>query len=267
MMFFRILLFLTFLLGSHATIAQILRVDKNHLESDSAGYFSLFAEASFSMDNRSISPSEKLVYTRLNSKADLLYVSKHHAYILINSIEYQSSSQATPFSTGYTHFRVNFLRQHKISLESYAQIQYDEVRRMRSRTLGGGGLRFTAIDKEGIDIHVGTGLMYELEKWREIENDPSSDFYKEMIKSSSYIGVEFTLSQQVRLNLWGLHQAGYDAADAISRNRYAAEASFNFIISKRIVWLNRFSYCYDVQPVIPINPAFYQLMNGLRITF
>jgi hypothetical protein len=261
------LLALCIIFASHMTSAQILRVDKNHLESDSAGYFALYAEANFSLDNRSVSPTEKLVYTRLSSKADLLYVSKQNAYILINSIEYQSSTNATPFSTGYTHFRVNFMRQHKISFETYVQVQYDEVRRMRLRTLGGGGLRFTAIDKEGVDIHVGTGLIYEVEKWREIENDASSDFYNEMIKSSNYLGVDFTLSKHVRLNLWGQYQTGYDSDEAIRRNRYSAEASFNFIVSKRVTWINRFAYFYDAQPVIPINPAFYQLLNGLRITF
>ncbi len=263
----RIILLIIFISGTPLCVGQILRVDKNHLESDSAGYFALDAEASFSLDNRSISPSEKLIYTRLNSKADLLYVSKQHAYILINSIEYQSSSNSTPFSTGYTHFRVNFRRQHKISYETYAQIQYDEVRRLRLRTLAGGGIRFTAIDEDGFDVHMGTGLMYEVEKWREIENDTASDLYKQIPKWSNYLGVEFTLSQHVKLNLWGLYQTGYDVEDNIRRNRYAAEVSLNFIVSKRVVWLNRFAYFYDAQPVIPINPAFYQFMNGLRINF
>jgi Protein of unknown function, DUF481 len=256
------------LLISYGTAhSQILRVDKNHLESDSAGYFALSAEANFSLDNRSVSPDEKLVYTRLSSKADVLFVSKRHAYILINSIEYQSSSNATPFSTGYTHFRINFRRQHTLSYETYAQLQYDEVRRMRMRTLAGGGIRFTAIDEDGVDIHIGSGVMYEVEKWREIENDPTSDFYKEMPKLSNYLGVEFTLSKHVDLNLWGLYQVGYDSQDDITRNRYALEASLNFIVSKRVIWINRFTYFYDAQPVIPINPAFYQIVNGLRITF
>ena len=263
----KIILILVLVMALKPAAGQILRVDKNHLESDSAGYFTLVAEASFSLDNRSVSPSERLVYTRLNSKADVLYVSKRHAYILVNSIEYQSASNATPFSTGYTHFRINFSRKHKVSYETYAQIQYDELRRMRLRTLTGGGIRFTAIDEDGFDVHLGTGVMYEIEKWRRIENDPESDFYKEMPKLSNYIGVEFGLSKHVKLNLWGLYQTGYDAQDAITRNRYAAEASLNFIVSKRMVWMNRFSYFYDEQPVIAINSAFYQIMNGLRITF
>jgi Protein of unknown function, DUF481 len=256
------------LLISYSTAqGQVLRVDKNHLESDSAGYFTLSAEANFSLDNRSVSPDEKVVYSRLSSMADLLYVSKHHAYILINSIEYQSSTNETPFSTGYTHFRINFRRQHKLSYETYAQIQYDEVRRMRLRIMAGGGIRFTVIDKEGVDIHLGSGVMYEMEKWREIENDPSSDFYKEMPKLSNYLGIEFVLTKQVNLNLWGMYQTGYDSPDDIIRNRYAAEASLNFIMSKRVIWMNRFTYYYDAQPVIPINPAFYQITNGLRIKF
>jgi hypothetical protein len=248
-------------------LAQILRVDKNHLESDSAGYFALYADVNFSLDNRSVSPKEQLVYTRLNSKADVLYVSKRHAYILVNSIEYQATSNSTPFSTGYTHFRINFRRIHKVSYETYVQMQYDEIRRMRLRTLTGGGIRFTAIDEDGFDVHIGTGVMYEIEKWRRIENNPESDFYKEMPKLSNYLGVEFGLSKHVKLNLWGLYQTGYDTQDDIARNRYAGEATLNFTVSKRIIWINRFAYFYDAQPVIAINSAFYQIINGLRITF
>ena len=83
-MHYRLTLVIIIMMIELPSAGQILRVDKNHLESDSAGYFTLAAEASFSLDNRSISPTEKLVYTRLHSKADLLYVSKRHAYIIIN---------------------------------------------------------------------------------------------------------------------------------------------------------------------------------------
>ena len=138
---------------------------------------------------------------------------------------------------------------------------------MRLRTLAGGGIRYTAIDKEGVDIHLGSGVMYEMEQWRRTENDPSSDFYKEMPKLSNYLGVEFTLSKHVSLNLWGLYQVGYDSHDDTRRNRYAMDVSLNFKLSKRIMWINRFGYFYDAQPVIPINPAFYQIMNGLRVSF
>lgn len=245
--------------------SQILRVDKNHLESDSAGYRTLSADINYSLDNRSISPTEKLVYSRLSSRVDMLYVTRKQAYILVNSIEYFKGTNSTPFSTGYAHFRINFRRKHPVSLETYAQIQYDGVRRMRLRNLAGGGFRFTIADKDNIDIHMGTGLMYEMEKWRKTEGDPTTDFQKEMIKTSSYVGLELDLADHSQFTLWGLHQMGYDQADEIFRNRYAGEAVLSFHITKRLTWINRFSYFYDVKPLIPINQAYFQLVNGLRI--
>jgi hypothetical protein len=246
--------------------AQILRVDKNHLESDSAGYYSANADVTFSLDNRTISPQEQLIFTRLSSKADVLYVSRNHAYILINSIEYLSSSNATPFSTGYSHLRINFRRKHKVSYETYAQIQYDGVRRMRMRLLGGGGIRITPIDKDGFDIHFGTGLMYEVEKWNATEASNEPEITKKIPKLSTYVGMESLLSKLVKLNIWGQYQAGYDVEDQFYRNRYSAEVTVTFIINKKLSWNNRFSYYYDAQPVIAINPAYYQVSNGLRIT-
>ena len=135
--------------------AQILRVDKNHLESDSAGYFASVVEGSYSLDNRSLSQSQKLIYQRLNFKSDLLYVAKKHAYIWVNGLDIISSTNTQKFSTGFTHFRINFRRKHKLSQEVYLQFQYDEQRRMKLRTFAGGGIRYTIVDRPGADVHFG----------------------------------------------------------------------------------------------------------------
>lgn len=266
-MLVRIFLSTAICLSGIVSQAQILRVDKSHLESDSAGYLALYTDAFFSLDNRSLSPQKQMLYTRLYSKADLLYVSENHAYILINSVEYVSTSNAQPFSTGYTHFRVNFRRKHRVSYEMYSQVQYDEIRRMRLRALTGGGIRLTAVDKDGFDVHLGSGVMYEIEKWRAAEGDQAKDFYKRIPKLANYLGVEFELSKYVKLNLWGLYETGYDLMESIQRNRYAGEATLNFIVSRRVTWMNRFAYFYDVHPIVPINQAFYQISNGLRLNF
>ena len=247
--------------------AQILRVDKNHLNSDSSGYFTTNFNLNFSLDSRSVAPSEQLVFVRLTSRTDLLYVSKNTAYIFACSIDYFKSGDTRPFSTGYGHVRINFFRKHIVSLETYGQTQYDEVRRLRLRNLAGIGARITPIDKAKVDIHLGSGVMYEMEKWREVEDDPTSDFKKNIPKVSSYIGIDFVLSNSSELTLWGLHQIGFDNQDDIFRSRYAGEATLNLHITKRITWTNRFSYYYDAQPVIPINHAYFQLTNGLLIKF
>ncbi len=247
--------------------AQILQVDKSHLNSDSAGYFVCTSDLNFALDSRSVTPSENLIYTRLTSRTDLLYVSKKKAYILVNSIDYFKSGNSQPFSTGYGHLRINFRRKHKISFETFAQIQYDEIRRMRLRQLVGAGVRLTVVDKDLVDVHMGSGVMYEIEKWREVEGDPATDFKKWMPKSSSYIGIEFILSNSSQLTIWGMHQVGYDSQDDLVRTRYAGEATLNFHISRRMTWTTRCSYFYDVQPVIAIRNSYFQLTNGLQIKF
>ncbi len=246
--------------------AQILRVDKNHLESDSAGYFASVVEGSYSLDNRSLSQSQKLIYQRLNFKSDLLYVAKKHAYIWVNGLDIISSTNAQKFSTGFTHFRINFRRKHKLSQEVYLQFQYDEQRRMKLRTFAGGGIRYTLVDRPGADVHFGSGLMYEIETWQATEGVRSSEFNKYIPKISNYVGTEFELSQHVKFYLWGLHQTGWDQEAGIRRTRFAGDATFNIIMTRKITWINRFSYFYDVHPVISINPSYYTIMNGLRIT-
>lgn len=245
--------------------AQILKVDKEDIDSDSSNYWMGSLNFDFNINNRSATFDEDVIFRGLVANGDLVYLSKQNAYILISTINYFKSTGGPLISTGYAHFRVNFLRKKKLSYESYSQIQYDDGRRMPYRLLSGGGLRLNIQSKDKMTVHAGTGAMYELERWKAQENDEIIE--KTLPKNSSYISGEFTFNEHVNLGLISYYQVGYDKDSDLFRNRISGDAVFKVKVSERLSFLTNFSLQYEDRPIIPINNLVYSLTNGLKWDF
>ncbi|UII29054.1 hypothetical protein LVD15_11670 [Fulvivirga maritima] len=132
---------LSFFIITNLASAQILKVDKGSIDSDSSNYFMGSINIEFDLNNKSATAEENITYTGLEGSSDLVYVGKKHAYILINEVSYIKSTGGPLISTGYTHFRINFLRKRKLSYESFTQVQYDNGRQMPFRFLQGAGIK------------------------------------------------------------------------------------------------------------------------------
>jgi hypothetical protein len=241
--------------------AQILTVDRPSLTVDSAAFFLGGVDFSYNVNNQ-----KNTVYKGLLSKADMMYVSDLHEYILINQFKYFSSTGSPFISTGYSHFRVNFLRQHKLSYESYAQLQYDKGRNMPFRFLVGGGIRYRLLDRPKNHMHYGIGVMYERERWKSLD-DSGTLITPEFIKISSYVSTNTNLNEYIRLVFVGYYQSGYDEHIEQLRNRINISASLVVKINSFLSLTTNVNYQYEDQPIIPINKTIYSVTNGLRLNF
>ncbi|MDX5438655.1 MAG: hypothetical protein LPK03_15750, partial [Pontibacter sp.] len=132
--------------GTYAK-AQILNIERSRVERDTIHYFTGKAGVNFSMFNRNAGKNNPNNYLQLTFTGDLAYISAKHSYLLLNYynyllVNYDSREQRnTVASTGYSHFRINFLRNRKLSYELFTQVQADKARGLELRTLAGGGVR------------------------------------------------------------------------------------------------------------------------------
>ncbi|MEM9858340.1 MAG: hypothetical protein AAF843_13325 [Bacteroidota bacterium] len=248
------------------SISQILKVDKEDIDSDSAKYWMGSVNIDFNVNNRSTTNAEEVVFRGLVAHGDLVYLSEHHAYILINTINYFKSTGGPLISTGYAHFRINFLRKRKLSYESFTQIQYDDGRRMPYRFLNGGGVRLNVNKDEEVKIHAGTGVMIESERWRPLDNEQMA-IERNIVKNSSYISSQFTFNDFVSFDLIAYYQGGFDAESDIFRSRISGDALLKVKVTERLSFLTNFSLQYEDRPLIPINNLVYSLTNGLKWDF
>ncbi|MEQ8927767.1 MAG: DUF481 domain-containing protein [Fulvivirga sp.] len=262
MKFSILLLFILTALTAHS---QILKVDKGELDADSANYFIGNINIDFNMNNRSSSADQDITFTGLNGKADLVYMSDKHAYILINNINYFKSTGGPLISTGYAHFRVNWLRKKSFSYESFSQIQYDDGRRMPMRRLLGSGIRWQVMNTDNSQIHLGTGLMFEYEEW--IDSEVDATIKREIWKNSSYIGFDTNINELVTFNGIAYFQGGLDTESDIFRSRFSGDFSLSVNLTNNLSFNTTFSAQYEDRPIININNWVYSLTNGLKWEF
>ena len=256
----------TILLLSHlVSFSQILNVENGNVNADSSNFFAGSLNVKFNINNQSSKQDKEIIFKGLDSKADVIYVGAKNAYILLNQIKYFSSTGGPFISTGYSHFRINWLRKNKISYESFTQAQYDEGRKMPLRWLAGSGIRIKLIDNEKGHIYLGIGAMYELERWKNpvIEN---ALITKEIIKTSDYLKAQLKFDK-VSFNSITYYQGGKDMQDAIWRSRLINNTYFNARITGVLSFVTSFTLQYDFAPIIPIPKYTYSLTNGLQINF
>lgn len=256
----RLLLILALLI-TNIVAAQILTVDRPSITVDSSEFFLGSIDFSYNVNNQ-----KNTVYKGLLSKADLMYVSKQHEYILINQFKYYSSTGSPFISTGYSHFRVNFLRQNKLSYESFVQLQYDKGRNMPFRFLVGSGFRYRLLARPNNHMHYGLGVMYERERWKSLD-ESGTLITPEFIKVSSYISTNSNLNEYTRLVFVGYYQSGYDEDIEKLRNRINISASLVIKINSFLSLTTNVNYQYEDNPIIPINKTIYSITNGLRLNF
>lgn len=254
-----------FLSSTIITEAQILKVDKGEINSDSSNYFLGGINLDFNVNNRSTTADKEVTFIGLNGRADLVYLSENTAYILLNNINYFKSTGGALISTGYTHFRINFLRKNNLSYEGFSQIQYDDGRRMPLRRLAGGGIRFNILNTKNSEFHVGTGAIYEYEEWRSLDTEEL--ITKEIWKSSTYMGFKSNLNENINFHGIFYFQSGLDQQSDLFRNRYSGDLSISFDITKNLAFTTTFVAQYEDKPIISINRWVYSLTNGLKWNF
>jgi len=262
----KLILLLILLNVSRAASGQILKVDKAELDSDSSKYLLGSVNLNFNLNNRGTTNNQQNTFRGFEGYADLVYVSKQNAYILINNINYFKTTGGPLISTGYAHFRTNFFRKRTVSYEVFSQVQYDDGRNMPIRYLFGGGFKFQLIDKEKSHLHIGLGMMNETEKWRS-PTEQNNLIERNIWKTSNYINGHVKLSEHINFDIVTYYQGGYDDKSDLFRNRVSGDAILTVEISNKLSFLTNFSAQYEDRPIIPINNFIYTLTNGLKYSF
>lgn len=246
--------------------AQILKVDKGSLLLDSSKVMIGNIGLNFNVHNRSATSDQEITFVGLTGATDVVYLTNKHAFISINNIHYFKSTGGPLTSNGYSHLRVNFLRKHHLSFETFTQLQYDDGRNMPFRYLIGGGIRLRLLESTKSSLRFGLGIMSETERWKQVQLDNSS-ISKHIIKTSDYVGFETKFNDQMDLHLIFYYQGGRDTEDDVFRNRVSGDLQFQIKITNKLSFVNSYSYQYEDKPIIPIRKFVYSLTNGLMWRF
>ncbi len=266
-MFRHFYLLLFILLSGQTLYGQILNVEKNRLKGDSANYFVGSVGADFNINNRSINDAgQTVVFIGLTANSDVGYISEYHSFLLLTQFQYNATNDQSINSTGYGHFRINWLRKQRLSYETFTQLQYDQGRGMQLRWIGGGGIRYRVYDAENSNLYIGIGAMREREVWEV----PASEGLTRDIniwQSTNYIANRVKLSENADFNIIAYYQTGYDHVQEFFRHRISADANLLVRITSRLALRTTAGATYENQPIVPITKLVYSVTNGIQLRF
>jgi hypothetical protein len=253
---------LCFFCSIYGVFAQILKVDKSHLTTDSSGYITGVVDAAFALNNRSSTANKENVYIGFRNHLDLVHIGEQGATILIGGINYFKIGDGPLISNGTGHLRHILRRNVDVSPELFVQIQYDESRNMVSRELLGGGLRFNPVRGEN-SVHMGIGAFYEYELW----NNAELRIAKYLWKMNSYVGCDVRLNQSMKFNSIIYFQTGKDAAINAFRSRLSGHIELKDRVSNHFTLKLMADFHVDDRPIIPLNTFIYETYFGVQYSF
>lgn len=242
------------------TSAQILKIDKSFLTSDSVKFKGVL-DATFALNNQSSTAEEQNTYVGINTNLDLIYFAPKSATLLISGLDYFKIGDGPVIYNGTAHLRQIFQRKAIFSPEVYTQVQFDESRNMQLRWLMGGGYRW-AIQQKKNTFFAGMGAFREHEKWQD-----EGVVVKDLWKLNMYLSSDISFSSSTSLNAIAYYQTGYDREVSSLRNRVSGQLELKNEVNDQLKVKLTSSIFWDQQPIIPLNTFVYEMHFGLEYTF
>jgi hypothetical protein len=232
---------------------QILNLHKRNFENDSVKWVGN-VELKFSIIKQETSVSS------LSFKVNTIHFFDKNSIFLIGQSSFATKNSEAILNDGYAHLRFVFNRKMKISQEFFVQTQYNNIRGLSNRNLGGAGLRIRLSQKEAITWFLGVGLLYEAEDW-DTETESITTNY---LKNSNYIGIFGSPGDTFHYNAIIYYQARFDA---YFNPRLSGEINLNFKISNILAFTSSFNFFYDSAPEVSVDQFVYKFINGLTFNF
>lgn len=184
---------------------------------------------------------------QISNNISLLYRKEKLTHLFLNNITLVRSNKSDLVNYGYAHYRlIHMISEARfIKWESYGQIQYNSVQKIKQRILIGSGLRFKILNQDSLQFNYGWSLMYEYEETTIPE-------YSNTVRNSNYLSLDWKISE-----LWEFKTIIYyqpSIAD-FSDFRISNEATISHKLSQRFSIVAAISFLYDSTPPIdvPVN--------------
>lgn len=244
--------------------SQILNIEKSSYRNDTTHFFYTDLNASFSAFNRTAASDQPIDFLSINGNLDLAYFSEKNTLIWLNRLAYLDINSSPFNSTAYSHLRFTINSPNTIAYEVFGQGQYDLLRGLDHRVLGGAGLRIRMLEGKKVQMFLGIAGMFEQEKWQ----DPSEEgvtVTTDFLKSSNYFSTRLELQPYINFNLITYYQVGYDNAEQVARHRINTDTNLEFKLSRVLTFRVSLFTAFENAPVVPITKFTYSISNGLSI--
>lgn len=196
---------------------------------------------------------------QLKSRINLNYVKKKHLVFALGDFGLFRANKSALVNRGFAHLRYNYEAHKRVIVEAFTQNQYNQIQKIRFRSLVGAGPRFRLLENDSARFFVGTLYMYEYEEVADSVGQFNRDH-----RLSSYVSAGYTFNKlfsidnityfQPKINDWGDF-------------RISSETQLLFHLTTYLSLNISFILNHDTQPPEGIENTFYSLTNGLKFRF
>lgn len=243
---FLIILAILFVFGS--AYAQIVNMERAHMQSDTTGWKGN-AGASASLTKNDIQ-----VFSA-DAEAHLQYKSKMSLYLLLCSYGFLKGAGRNLIDNAFLHLRYNYKVNPLVRWEIFTQLQQNRIAGIRSRYLLGSGPRFKLLDRKVIRLYSGTLMMYE----RETGTIPTVPVVNN-VRISSYTSFTIIPSKEIEIISTTYFQP---ILDDWNDHRLLNQLSLRVKASKHLGFRLSWNYLNDSRPVAGIPSVIYNLSTGM----
>ncbi|OQX97720.1 MAG: hypothetical protein B6I20_12050 [Bacteroidetes bacterium 4572_117] len=234
-------------------VAQVVNVEKKRKD-DADGFQGAIGIGFNYIDN-----GKKIM--RLTNKIDLQYKTGAHLILLLNDLSLMTVDNENLVNSGFQHLRYNYTVKDSsfFTIEALAQHQYNPIKLLAQRFIGGLGPRFRLINREKIKLFVASPILYEYEK---LSDDNST--VTEMMRLDIYMSFSWQINENVSFGSISYYQPDIEN---FKDYRISSESIFTFNITDKLGFKTGFEASYDSDPPNDIQNLFYTWQNKLSYSF
>ncbi len=241
---------LLFLVGQNIT-AQIVNIeDRRTTFTDSVGWYeNLDVGFSFSQNKESVST--------LHGSFQIEVHQKKRSFLSISQFTFVKAGGERFVNQGFQHLRFTRELSNNLSLESFGQIQYNQLIFIKLRALAGGGLRFRLVNRVKEKVNFGVSTMYEYD-------EEKGDVSRDDIRMSTYFSAAIRLGESAIISSTSYFQP---LVNKIADYRMSTESQLRLTLLGNVSFINTFSLTYDSRAPEGEVTTSYRLTSGMSYVF
>ena len=234
----------------NSLVSQVINIENKRFLKDTNGFV---GSANF---NFTINQNKQQVLS-LGINTHNQYLHNKHRVLAISDLLFIKAGENNFVNAGYQHLRYNYKILNRITIEAFAQAQYNLALLLNERYLVGVGPRFKIIKQPNIKLYAGSLYMYEYQNQnndsiREFNHRQSSYFTLNI----NYKGVDFVTTTYYQPNI-----------NEIQDYRIANDSSFELQVNKFLNFRAGLNLLYDTRQPIGIPALTYIFKNGISFKF
>jgi len=216
--------------------------------------------------------TQEYVVTQLNSRIELAKrIQTVNIFTIAGNFQIVRNGPETVLSGGYIFGRYRDRTNRKLHPEYMLQYQWLEARGLEQKIASTANMRYRFVRTENLSLAAAFGILMEYEKWnfsavRE-KNLPAETNDVEVLnpRFNSYISYDHDLGDRLNIDMAVYYQFRLD--DKLSRKRIGLHSRLNIKLTNKLNYAVTIRLMDDRQPIVPVDPLWYNFSNELVLAF